>query len=622
VAILSIEDRTSDPNDGYWSRGVSGLLTRQFRCVKVVRLLSDTAIDYALQKNGLECGSAIDVNQARAIGESIEAQRVVWGHFRRDKETWQVGLRVLNVATGWASEELTASGTDWFIMADTLADKALAYLQIDPNLAEKAKMRRRVANSEKALEEYTKAHWLQTKGRSQSEQEACLRRAMELDPNSAQIHAYLGVTLLNLGRTAEGERLIRQAIAMDPNESFVHAALAFFLINQGELAGAREHLQRAHGLDPDNAEDVAILARVVGVQKKWDEAAALAERACALDPFNAVCRANLAAIYVRQQQKDKALEQLRLAERYCVSGMAGGNTWVVVADVYQTLGEKPKVIDALRQVIDLGHQLGVDPKSIAAREQTLKGLQASLTPTFIKADMPQTFTDETLAKAVGERLSEEEMKAVRYPLRYIPQMKAWAEELTQGASTDPDKAKALLVDASWNWFGVPHKRYQIMDDLQVVAYDLMARTRPKALGCTLALKLCPSMLRARLRLIEESDPSQARKELEAMAEPEPNTYSAHSYWLAWAHLALREGRDDPLIEVHLRKAISIAPNEPFAHFILGLLLQTQGRLLDAREEFIQCLGSKSPGLVEDARRRLAQINEQLWTQQAAGSANH
>jgi TolB-like protein len=127
VVILSFEDRTSDPNEGHWSEGIRGLLTRQFRHVRAVRLLSDTAIRYAFQKNGLEYGSAVDANQARVIGETIEAQRVIWGRFSRDKDTWQVGLRVLNVAAGRASEELTVSGTDWFAMADTLADKTLAH---------------------------------------------------------------------------------------------------------------------------------------------------------------------------------------------------------------------------------------------------------------------------------------------------------------------------------------------------------------------------------------------------------------------------------------------------------------------------------------------------------------
>jgi regulator of sirC expression with transglutaminase-like and TPR domain len=77
-----------------------------------------------------------------------------------------------------------------------------------------------------------------------------------------------------------------------------------------------------------------LLARVVGFQRKWDEAAILAEQACALDPFNAECHAHLSAIYVRLQQREKALEQLRLAERYCVSGMAGANIWNVVADTW------------------------------------------------------------------------------------------------------------------------------------------------------------------------------------------------------------------------------------------------------------------------------------------------
>ena len=694
VAILSFEDRTSDPNDGYWSEGIKGLLTRQVRHVKAVRLLSDTAIRYALEKNGLEYGSAVDVNHARVIGETIEAQRVIWGHFRKDKDAWQVGLRILNVASGRASEELTASGMDWFAMADALTDKTLAHLQIDPNKTERAKMRRRVVNSARSLEEYVEAYWLQAKDRPQSEQETCLRRAMELDPNSASIRAALGGTLLNLGRTAEAERLIRQAIALDPNEANAHTALAFFLLGQGELAGAKEHMQRAHELDPDDAGCTAMLARVVGFQREWDEAAVLAEQACALDPFNAACHAHLGAIYVRRQQKDKALEQLRLAERYCISGMAEANTWVVVADAYGTVGDKPKAIDALRQVIGLGHQLGVDPKKVAAYEQTMKDLQASLSPTFIKADMPQVFSEEALDKALRERLTEQEMKAVTYPLRYTPQMKAGAEELTKGASTDLDKAKALfdgltrrieasegyqtrtaeevyaawqkpserfwcgdytvlyvalarsvglkafvtrvdndlngqvvshacaavfaddkalLADASSNWFGVPHKRYQIMNDLDVVAYYLGTRTRPKDLGCRLALRVCPSMLSARLAWIEQSHPDTARKELEAMAEPDPNTYDAYVYWLLRAGVAVYDNRAD-LAEAHLRKAISVAPSVFLAHHELGTLLQAQNRLLDARKEFQWSVGAPVPQIAEDARRRIAQINEQLWAQ--------
>ncbi|MBP8302675.1 MAG: tetratricopeptide repeat protein [Phycisphaerae bacterium] len=694
VAILSLEDRTSDPNDGHWSEGITGLLTRQLRCAKAVRLLSDTAIAYALQESGLERGSAVDASQARVMGETIEAQRVVWGRFQRDKDTWQVSLQVLNVATGTASEELTASGTDWFAMADTLTDKTLAHLQIDPNQAEKAKMRRRFTTSARALEEGIKAFWVQVNSRPQSEQESCLRRAMELDPNSAQICAALGATLLNQGRTAEGERLIRQAIALDPNETNAHAALAFFLVNQGELAGAKEQIKKACELDPDDAAYAAMLARVVGFQRNWDEAAVLAEQASALDPFNAGCHAHLAAVLVRLQQRDKALEQLRLAERTCVSGMAAANTWLVVADTYRVLGEKPKAIDAYRQLLDVGRQIGADPKKVDAYEQTMKALRASLTPTFIQADMPQTFSDEALDKALRERLTDEEMKAVTYPLRFTPQMKAWAEELTKGASTDLDKAKALfdgltrrveasegyqtraaeevyaawqkpaerfwcgdytvlyvalarsaglkafftrvdndfngqvvshacaavfadgkvlLVDASSNWFGVPHRRYHVMDDLGVAAYYLMTRTQPDDLGCRLALKVCPSMVRARLAWIEQSDPDTARRELEAMSEPDPNTYDAYMYWLLRAGVALYDNRAD-LAEAHLRKAISAAPGLFWAHHRLGTLLQAQSRLLDARKEFQWSVGAPVPEIAEDARRRLAQINEQLWAQ--------
>jgi len=82
---------------------------------------------------------------------------------------------------------------------------------------------------------------------------------------------------------------------------------------------------------------------------------------CALDHFNAECHAHLGVIYVRQQERDKALEQLGLAERYCVEGPYGLNTWEVLSDTYRLLGEKSKAIDAYRQLVDLGRRLGINP---------------------------------------------------------------------------------------------------------------------------------------------------------------------------------------------------------------------------------------------------------------------
>jgi TolB-like protein len=196
VAVLSFEDQTGDPNAAHWSDGASGLPARQIGCVKVLRLSSDQAIRYALEKNGLDRGAAMDATQAGSVGECIEAQRVIWGQVRRDKEAWRVGLRVLNVATGKVSPEVEARGTDWFAITDTLANATLRHLQIDPNTAENARMRRRFTASAGALEGFVKALWLETKGRPYSEQEDCLHRAAEADPNSAAIRRSPGCDTL------------------------------------------------------------------------------------------------------------------------------------------------------------------------------------------------------------------------------------------------------------------------------------------------------------------------------------------------------------------------------------------------------------------------------------------
>jgi Flp pilus assembly protein TadD len=77
-----------------------------------------------------------------------------------------------------------------------------------------------------------------------------LRKAIELNPNSATAHNYLGITASQKGRQQEAEKEMLQAIAKDPNYADAHFNLAVILIttqpSSRELA--REHYARATAL--------------------------------------------------------------------------------------------------------------------------------------------------------------------------------------------------------------------------------------------------------------------------------------------------------------------------------------------------------------------------------------
>jgi len=88
-----------------------------------------------------------NVEQARRIGELIEAQRVIWGSYQHQDDKWQVTVYLLNVATGQMFDPLTTASTDWYDIRDTMTEHILEQFKIKPSEEEQKKLRRRETTS-------------------------------------------------------------------------------------------------------------------------------------------------------------------------------------------------------------------------------------------------------------------------------------------------------------------------------------------------------------------------------------------------------------------------------------------------------------------------------------------
>jgi Flp pilus assembly protein TadD len=62
------------------------------------------------------------------------------------------------------------------------------------------------------------------------------RRGIAVDPNDADAHAALGLTLNKLGRCIEAEASLRRALAIEPRFALVEQALAMSSNGQGDGA--------------------------------------------------------------------------------------------------------------------------------------------------------------------------------------------------------------------------------------------------------------------------------------------------------------------------------------------------------------------------------------------------
>jgi tetratricopeptide (TPR) repeat protein len=98
-----------------------------------------------------------------------------------------------------------------------------------------------------------------------------LRRAIELKPNDAEAHLFLGRALLALGRREAAIKALRVPVATRPEYFRGYLHLAEALMEDGQLAEARQHLRRAAQLAPrDDPDLAAVRRRLAGKEKAAD----------------------------------------------------------------------------------------------------------------------------------------------------------------------------------------------------------------------------------------------------------------------------------------------------------------------------------------------------------------
>lgn len=126
---------------------------------------------------------------------------------------------------------------------------------------------------------------------------ACFRLVIQIDPQSHQSHANLGVLLLSTGQLHEAIASLRTATALAPNCVEISNNLSNALAAAGDLDEAAAYAERALYLRVENLEAENALGNVRKDQGRLDESIACYQRALTLRPDWANVRSNL--LYVR-----------------------------------------------------------------------------------------------------------------------------------------------------------------------------------------------------------------------------------------------------------------------------------------------------------------------------------
>ena len=143
-----------------------------------------------------------------------------------------------------------------------------------------------------------------------------LLRAMRARPDSAQLHADLGLVRLKQGRLEEARAELTAAVQRNPDSPEAHSNLGGVYVQLRDSRGAEEAFREAIRLRPDYGEARGNLANLLGAKGECERAEFEFRKALALDPKLLEARYNFAAMLASRGREGQAERQFKTLLRY------------------------------------------------------------------------------------------------------------------------------------------------------------------------------------------------------------------------------------------------------------------------------------------------------------------
>jgi serine/threonine-protein kinase len=143
---------------------------------------------------------------------------------------------------------------------------------------------------------------------------AALQKAVEIDDTLAEAHAVLGFTIFWYDWDwGAAEDQFRRALELNPNSADAHLAYAHLLSNTGRHAESLAEAKRARELDPLNLRTNALEGQFLNHAGRTDEALARLQKTFELDPNYLLAHLFAWSVYIEKGLYKKAVAEARRA---------------------------------------------------------------------------------------------------------------------------------------------------------------------------------------------------------------------------------------------------------------------------------------------------------------------
>jgi tetratricopeptide (TPR) repeat protein len=494
------------------------------------------------------------------------------------------------------------------------------------------------------------------------------RIAREIDPNEILALQVLGRELMLQGKLADAENELRAAIRINEQNPRSWLGLAELFRLKGNWSETIVCLEQALKHDPVNTVIYANLAIAYNVSGQYEKARNCLKEAERFRRGDIGGEQILCLAYCDLGESQLALEHFRhFAElarklgvdpafvRYLETRAFALKSKIAPVSVVASM-PKEFSAESLTDVVERTlsndeREMVVDPLAIDPRIEEWAKRLTDGSPDQVEsakrifsalADRPQDATvygartaievfeawkrdNEFFSCQEYSRLFIAMARSIGLKSFYVDVEKDWRGEWIHHAcaavflETGP-----YLVDISYQWFGVPHKEFRILNDVQALAHYFFqpVNAETSLRRCKLAAKLFPDYVWGQLSLAAACMKSQRWEEamqvLDLAERTQPERWD--TYYLR-AGLALHYEDVEQGIAL-LRRSVELNSRDPESHRLLGTVLRSKGKLRESLTHFREVLrNSPSLELMEEVQRLIVQTNEELRGQEGKGKDN-
>ncbi len=326
VAVMTFANITREPADDWIGTGIAETVSSDLKNIQGLTIIGRARVFDALRH--LSTDAHLNDSLAIDIGRRLGATWVVVGGFQRMGPIVRITASFVEVATGEMRRTVKVDGRMDDIF--TLQDKIVYELSQGLNLAlrgtDVAEIGRAETRSVAAYESYARGMMNLRQATRDSMDRAIAafedatrhdpeyaiawaalgcayglkasfltlpemlhkaieieRRALAIHPELADAHIWLGMALLNLGRTDEAIAEVREALRIEPDNGQAHQALArAYWVGRGDFASAIPMFERAIVLNPEAGYSYLQLSLLLAWEGHLERAAEISRRAVEL----------------------------------------------------------------------------------------------------------------------------------------------------------------------------------------------------------------------------------------------------------------------------------------------------------------------------------------------------